>query len=800
MAPQHLYRYDITTGKTTIIIKNIINNQLFASENRVYFNNDEKLLYLDSRQNSKKVQQIDAVNENIISATSIKDTAVMASNNHLFTINDSGEITQKNISSPVIAMTPHNNQQAILSVNLLGEITKRDISTLKELTSNFARVEKSRYPMLLHDDSGVLWLGNNRGIQQLTETKVKNHSAIFDTKYSYNQTEIYQDKLYLGTYGLGMYNFSPFSETKILPIENINRRLSSTAKKIHDLLAINENLYMATFDGVWRYNKENQQTNKITLSIKNNDFSDLIILKLVHNKGLLYIATDGQGLIIYSLNEKKVIHHIRKSQGLSSGEVIDVLPLINGDIWLATASGIDIVNRNTQKVKNIINKVSSKFISLLQVDDKIFVTSKGNGIHVYNQQRELLAHFAKGINFSGMSLIDNHILASAKPGLYKIDPTNYQFSMFTNTGDFSFSDAAFIFNNSLFIANNSGVLQLPRTSDPTFHPKVYISKTTVSGKSYLLNKAIKIDSGNDVITLDLASLDYSSGVDKQYRYTLNGNKWHQINGNQLTLTGLASGDYHIEIMATNSLGQWSKYKAYTEISVAYPWYWTPKIRLVYGVSLLGIIFLSAWLLYLRSKSISHIHNILQSDNNNYGKTSMQVKRNLTAALTFITENEISKGKLLLQQCVDDLNEQQKSPEPNSLNGSTLTEAVPFLAEYLQNKYQVKLSYQFELNENELDYILKADLYRVIFEAVTSSILSGSGRNFKVVLQKFKSKIWLNISDDSQSFIHFNSKINFDMSMYYIRQIASKHKGSINTFNEQGDGSQLVLSLPVLHGN
>jgi len=302
------------------------------------------------------------------------------------------------------------------------------------------------------------------------------------------------------------------------------------------------------------------------------------------------------------------------------------------------------------------------------------------------------------------------------------------------------------------------------------------------------------------VTLDLASLDYRPGVPKQYRYTLNGNTWHNISGSQLTLTGLASGDYHIEIMATNSLGQWSKNKAYTEISVAFPWYWTPQIRLVYAVIIICIISLSVWLFYLRSKSIHHIHTILQSDIRNYGKTSMQIKRNLTLALSMLSENKISKSKNLLQQCLNELNEQQKSPDPNTLNGDLLTVAIPFLAEYLLRKYQTKLYFQFELNEDELEYELRSDLYRVVYEAITSAIVKGSGRNFKVVIQKFKSKIWLNISDDSQSFINFNSKVNLDISMYFIRQIANKYQGSVNTFNEQGNGSQLVLSLPITPNN
>ncbi|MBL4766061.1 MAG: hypothetical protein JKX67_12450 [Colwellia sp.] len=798
---QHLYRYEITTGETTILMKDIKNNTLLSTENRVYFNDKEKLYYIDSADNDQKIHYINDIDESIVAATSTGNTLIIASNNYLYKLSDTSAVTKEKTLSPISVIAISNNSQNFFTVDLSGTIIKRELTTLTKQHNTFPAVEKSRYQTLLHDSSGVLWLVSNRGVQLLTENTVKNHLAIFDTKYSSLEAEVYQEQLYIGSYGKGVHTLSPFNNVQVNTVNTINNALSNKALRITDLLAIDNALFIATFDGLWRYNKQQQQTDKINLSFENADLSKLILLRLKHKNNLLYIATDGQGLIIYDLIRERVIQHINKNDGLSSGEVIDVLPLTNNSIWLATASGIDVIDRQTQTVTNITSQTSAKFISLLQADGKVFAATNGDGIFVYDQQGQLLNHFAKGINFSSyMSLIDGHILASAKPGLYKINPANYQFSLISNTDDLSFTDNAFTFKDSIFIANSLGVLQLPKTAEVSFHPKVYISKTTVSGKSYLLNKTINITSGNDVITLDLASLDYRPGVTKEYRYTLNGNTWHQISGNQLTLTGLASGNYQIEIMATNSLGQWSNYKAYTEISVAFPWYWTPQIRLVYTVVILCIVFLCAWLLYLRSKSIRHIHNILQYDINNYDKTSMQVKRNLTVALALLTENEINKSKYLLQQCVDELKEQQKSPEPNSLNGNSLTVAIPFLAEYLQNKYQTKLSFQFEINESELTYELRADLYRVVFEAITSAILKGSGRNFKVVIQKFKSKIWLNISDDNQSFINFNSKVNIDLSMYYIRQIANKHKGSINTFNEQGNGSQLVLSLPIIGNN
>ncbi len=783
-APDKLYRYQTKNNATDIIGNNIKIKKMVQSDRNLYVSSQSGLYQLKNNSLIKKL------NEPIFALTALDSGVIAISNNSITRFNDDGsQLSIKKVNN-IYAATKEYNTNNFFTITNQGVVGKFSGETLQPMPHKFDNIKPIRVRSFLHDNSGVLWFISNRGIEQLTENSIINHPKVFDIKINANELSIFKNEIIIGSYGAGLQNF----KADVFAL-SVNDTFSKDALRVTSITTINDTLYIGTFDGLWQLNEKTNNVEKLNFPENNK-----LILKLVHHENFLYFGTNYHGVFVYDLATGKLIKNISSEQGLSSPEIIDVLPLNNGYTWLATSTSVDIVNNHTNNIRSLTLPGNNKVISLLKSDDKIFAATLGDGIYAFNLQGELLAQFGKGIRFSQMLKVNNNIWATARPGIYKFNPANYQISMIENTVQYSFVGSNVVLNNIIHASHFSGVLSLDLTSKEQFNPKVHISKTTVSGKSYLLNKAIYIDSGNDVITLDLASLDYRPGIAKQYQYTLNGNKWNQINGNQLTLTGLASGDYHIEIMATNSLGQWSNYRTYTDIIVAYPWYWTPKIRLIYAVSLFGIILLSAWLLYLRSKSISHIHGILQSDISNYGKTSIQVKRNLSAALTFITENEISKGKLLLQQCVDDLNEQQKIPEPNSLNGNTLSEAIPFLAQYLERKYQVKLSYQFELTEKELDYELQADLYRVIYEAITSAILSGNGRKFKVVLQKFKSKIWLNISDDSQSFIHFNSKVNFNISMYYIRQIASKHKGSINTFNEQGNASQLVLSLPIMHGN
>ena len=485
MAPQHLYHHDISTGETKILIENIQNDILVSTNNRIYFNNNEKLYFINSIDHDLTLQHIKGINTRIVAVTSTEDKAILASKNHLFKITDTGAITKEKIFSPISAIAISNNNQSLFTIDLSGSIIERELKNLEKHDNTFPSVEGLIYQALLHDSSGVLWLVSNRGIQLLTENTVKNHSAVFNTKYSLLETAIYDDQLYIGSYGEGVHTLSPFKDSQVHTVKNINSQLPSNAQRITDLLTVKKTLFIASFDGLWKYNKKNQQTHKVDLTFKNNNFSHLILLKLVSLNDLLYIATDGKGLIVYDIKKKRIIKHIDTTAGLSSGEVIDILPLDNGDIWLATASGIDTIRKHTNRVDTITSQTKAKFMSLLQAGGKIFATTKGDGIFVYNQHGQLLNHFAKGINFSYMSLIGNHIFASAKPGVYKIDPTNYQSTMISSTEPFSFTDNAVRFNDSLYIANSLGILELPKLAESTFHPKTYISKTTVSGLSLI---------------------------------------------------------------------------------------------------------------------------------------------------------------------------------------------------------------------------------------------------------------------------------------------------------------------------
>ena len=785
-----LYKVEESSGKTSVVKDNSKVLEVLSTAEYLYFSTDDGL-YRQSKNN-----QLEQIISGYISKVAIVNNGVVAiSNNRLNFVDNKGIEATTKIDSDVIMLTNSFDGQSIFSLSTTGKIEKYHSNTLETEPHNYSHAESTTARQFLHDQSGVLWVVSNQGIQQVSEDRTLNHPLLFNIQTNANELALYKKEIVIGSYGAGIHSFKPTSD--LIP-ESINLTLTKQAQRTMDLVAIKDSLYIASFDGLWFFNSQSQLTKK--LDIEDND---KILLHLKNKDNLLYVGTNDHGFYIYDLDKKSVTEIIDEHDGLSKNEVLAILPLEN-DIWIGTSSGVDIFNPITRKIKNIDIEGSGKVVSLTFAKEKIFAFTKGDGVFVFNKQGDFLSKFGVGIDFTNVSLINNEIWAPAHNGLYIINPTNNKSNLMPNTEQYSFADAPILKDGRVFISHYGGVLEVPLQETTHFNAKIHISETTVTGQTSIGNKSININSPNDVVSLKLASLDYRSGKVKQFQYQINNEKWHSINNNQLTLTGLAPGDYRITIRGTNSLGQLSAHEAFTSINVAYPWYWTPEIRIIYALILTGTLSLCFWLLYLRSQSITRIYESLSNNNKERGKTSLMVSRNLSLASDLLAQYKVSKSSESLEEITEiiektreDVDQRFDNNEPDNLKGNSLTAALSFLKEYLERRYHVNLAVKLDFDETELSYELLSDIYKINYEALTSAIANGSGRNFVLNIQEFKSKIWLTISDDNSSFIHFKSKINFDISMYYIRQIAKKYSASVNTFDEHGGGSQLVISIPLM---
>jgi hypothetical protein len=665
-------------------------------------------------------------------------------------------------------------------------VTKYSGASLTTLPNSYYKSETVYITDAYHDASGQLWVSSSKGVEQLNENFIKNHEIIFDIARNANEIALFNDEIIIGSYGAGLQNFlTPLFNAKT------NANFSALGLKIFHLLEVNKELYIATQDGLWVYEELSNSVNKFAIT------GDKLILKLKHLDNLLYILTDDYGLYIYDLITKQFVNHISIDNGLSYNEVIAMLPVNNNVLWIANSNAISLYNQITNDITTLQTPNKSKVISLLLADNKIFATTLGDGMMVFNKQGDLLARIKKGHRFNGMLFINNEIWVAGKPGLYRVSPQNYEVTMVGNTQQYDFVSGMLVKGNTLYAPHYSGVLALDLQERETFNPNVVISKTTVSGSSFLLNKKINIASGNDVITLNLASLDFRPGIAKKYQYRINDTAWQQMSNNQLTLTGLASGYYNLEIKATNSLGQWSNNSAYTEIEVAYPWYWTTHFKIFYATLSFLLISLTSWLLYLRSRSIKKIHHLLQDDMRNYGKLIKVTQRNLQLAENAFDNNDQAQGRSLVSLSLSSLQQNISNQEPDNLSGQKLSIAVPFLADYVMTKFQVKMLINLNESLDELGYALQSDLYKIIYESIMFAILKRNTTSFNLTLKTVRQKLWLTIVSDNDAFNQLDSKVDFDLSSYTIRQIATKNNAYLNIFADENDSSQLVISFPLM---
>ena len=796
--PNKLYQIDAANLSTKILANDFDINTLKSTNKYVYISSSKGLF----RFNGTEIKLINA--GKISAMTTIEDKVIFANadTSQIVMLSDNENKYSINVDSQISALTVSNKQDSIYSVDKKGELEKYTLNELTKIPHTYPNIKASYVKKIFHDESGVLWILNNRGIKQLIPSITQNISLIFDVFINYIVLTPHHNKLIIGSYGEGLSE-QPLSNPT-LP-EKVNNNFSKRAKIITDLFSDGETIYISTFDGLWQYSSTGQQLSRVNF-LENNK----LLLDMTHKDGLLYLASNNNGIYIYDIANAKITKHIKGEQ-LSSNEAINVLPLSNNEIWIATSSGVDIFNQETNRSNPLIGLGENKVISLLEYKNKVFVATKGDGFFVYNQQGEQLAHFAKDLNFSYMSLIKGEIWVSGHPGLYVVNPENYQIKMVPNTEKLTFTKKPKLFNDIVHVGHYGGVLKVSLTPFNKLDPKVYISKTIASGKAQLLSRSIEIDSANDVVTLELASLDFRPGQEKQFKYQINNGEWHAINGNQLTLTGLSSGTYSIEIMGTNSLGQWSDFKAYADIKVAYPWYWHPNIRILYAVIITLIITLTFWLLYLRSRSISHIHQLLNEEIKTHGQSAAIIHRKLQKVQKLIkpkeainsnnlkAENEDGKlaAQALISECIAELKTKHSHVEPSNLSGSSLTVALPYLADYFHQQYHVLVSAQLDIDCEKVDYAIQTAIYRIVYEAILAAINNGNGGVFSVHVNESNEKIWLKVTDNEQSFAQFNSKINFDMAMYYIRQIANKFNATFHTYDNQEHGSEIIISIPLM---
>ncbi len=267
----------------------------------------------------------------------------------------------------------------------------------------------------------------------------------------------------------------------------------------------------------WYYNNSNPN------SLNYNHVSSFI--DDPYNVDYLWIATKGGGLNRLEKSTGNFLH-ITVKNGLPDNVVYGLLADDAGNIWGSTNKGIFCMN--TSKKDNNNNYLFRNFTKADGLQDNEFNTNAYKKLSNGN------------LAFGGVN------------GLNIFDPKDVLAKRFTPN--------VFITN---ILVNNLPVLP---------NDKSGVLKNTIE-----LTETIALTYLQDILTLEFASLDFTTASQNKYRYKLEGadEDWVEVGTNRkATYLHLPSGKYIFKVQGSNSQGIWSENIAQLKITVLPPWWRT----------------------------------------------------------------------------------------------------------------------------------------------------------------------------------------------------------------------------------
>lgn len=225
--------------------------------------------------------------------------------------------------------------------------------------SEFERDQYDYIYSLEIDKNEDVWFATKRGIYKYDHEAniLSNFNIDIDEEIYSDITYILCDEnndLWFASYsGLIKYN----EESNLTTLyKTDNQSINSlVGNNIHCLLEdSNGLLWIGTDNGISKLNSTEEIGNEINLILKENELEETDVSSIIEDcEGDLWIGTKYHGLINILVDEKKIIKYDYNKNDvntISSNTIKYVTELKTGEIVVVTDKGIDIVNKNENKI------------------------------------------------------------------------------------------------------------------------------------------------------------------------------------------------------------------------------------------------------------------------------------------------------------------------------------------------------------------------------------------------------------------------------------------------------------------
>jgi signal transduction histidine kinase/ligand-binding sensor domain-containing protein/DNA-binding response OmpR family regulator len=427
------------------------------------------------------------------------------------------------------------------------------------------------------DQYGTIWIGTeDAGLVKYEPRLDKFTAFIADGKkesISHNNIHgllVTKDELWIGTFEQGL-DVMDIKTGKI--IRNYKAGDSNLESNFIESLYLtkNDELYVGASSGLYRYNKSQDDFEKI------QEIPSMHIHAIIEDKqGILWIASSNNG--VYSFNPKSGLtgslkHEERNPNSLLNNYINDLTIDSQENLWITTENGLSKYNlkhKTFNHLSGLHDFPSNVFYKVLEADDKSLWISTSKG----------LIHLDSSLKKWKLFTKNNGLLN---------DQFNYKSGYKTSDG-------------SLYFGSVKGLIKFnPIQKVPNTHkPPVYFTGFQVSNqeleinisnsplkKSVLFTDTIILKPKQSTFSIDFAALSYASPQMTEYAYRMKGveDDWVYLKTNRkVYFTNLSPGDYLFEVKATTN-SEWGDETTSLRITVQPPFLASNFAFLIYFIVL-----------------------------------------------------------------------------------------------------------------------------------------------------------------------------------------------------------------------
>lgn len=463
-------------------------------------------------------------------------------------------------------------------------------------------------------EKGLAILGSNLNYLK----KVKQAYSLISLKQNEDEKDAYYGNGHFTSEGyiypqLGSRDYLYVLDTFDFTIRKLDLDQKYNYRALYDLG--NNNSLAVARDAIALVNRSTGEVNtlkEISDYIPDESSTRLFFNSSSDENGNVWIATSHNSLLKFDVRDKALVDYKMPSWDKSSPTFIfDVAADAKGNIIAAGRYELFYKGKNdstfvalNERFNNLELPENIIPYSVSVVKDREFLLGTwANGIYKINLDREEVARVGPDINNvyieSIRSLGNNKFAFIAGDYLAFYDSSNDHYKILKEKHGIDllpFRNPIAIRVQSKYAISFDGTLRLFDVNNllQGEDKKINIARIAVNGTPYAIDEELDLnyDQNNIEINYALSENDIYNQV--KYRYSLSSDEpnWVEVDSKKdLMFTNLKPAHYTLSIQSTSIDGFWIDNQVDVRIDINPPWYKTWLAKLIFGLALLGILFL-----------------------------------------------------------------------------------------------------------------------------------------------------------------------------------------------------------------